>query len=65
MKTIYQFLIVFCLISLFTFQDTCDKIEPDDIDDCMVDKVSISGFTCCFYNGTWKVDGDYTQARCA
>ena len=65
MKTLYQFLIV-CSLFLLSLQVNCNNVgitSFSDVEQCMTDNVENSGFTCCFYNGTWKETGFWD--RCA
>ena len=59
MKTIYLFLTI-CSVLLFSFQKYCKEIDSNLVDDCMDGTEETSGYTCCFYNGTYKESGfDY------
>ena len=66
MKTIYQFLIILCSISLFSSEEfnDCHK-ETDSVtieEGVCVGRSSDSG-KCCYYKGSWKKDGSGSKCN--
>ena len=64
MKTLYQFLIV-CSLFLLSLQDCIKQDISLSIEDCMVEAVENPGFTCCYYNGTYKDEKRGYVRQCA
>ena len=64
MKMIYQFLIV-CSVFIFSFQVNCNTEGAYVVSDCMDRSIETNGYTCCFYNGTYKNASIGYMAQCA
>ena len=64
MKMIYQFLIV-CSVFLFSFQENWKNINAYVVSDCMDASLETNGYTCCFYNETYKDKERDFLAHCA